>query len=645
LSLHGHAEPERYVSDFAGSDAVVADYLLAEVLERQPARVRRFLLKTSILDRVSGDLATMVTGDDRAVATLELLERTNGFVVPLDGRREWFRYHRLFGSLLHARAMRELGGEIADLHRRAADWYALRGMCTRALQHAIAGGDADLGLEVIGAHWFELFVRGRSDDIRSLIESLPEDRVRSDPELAAIFACTAFEGGDLEAGTEQLARAVAAGARVEGSKRGRLLDAIAIGELCAARAAGDFDRALEVAKDVMADAGARRQAFVHAYLGEAALWSHRLEPAAEHLGQAIALARDADLEHLSIAALGHLALRDAFMDQTASARRHAQESIALTTVRSWDEGPHAGHAHLALAFIALSQMRPGEAAEQFEHAMAARDRVRDRRFDLLLTYVEAELHGTSGRPDEGLRAVDRFEPAAAAGATAPYERAAIGCLRARLHATAGDLDAAQRDVDAVAAERWLMVDVVRARLLLATGEPEAAVEALERASAPALLARTRIERLVLHAVALDQAGERERATSMFEEAVALAEPSGHRWSFLTIGSHAEPLLRDRIRRGTSHRAFIGELLDPLAESERPCRPKAQLLEPLTDREQMILRYLPTTLSNREMAAELFVSTNTVKSHLRNIYRKLDVERRKEAVVRARELQLLTTWQR
>jgi LuxR family maltose regulon positive regulatory protein len=326
-------------------------------------------------------------------------------------------------------------------------------------------------------------------------------------------------------------------------------------------------------------------------------------------------------------------------------RRHAHEAIALAGRRGRSDGPHTAAAHLALALTALSEMRPTETEQHLERAKSARARIRTRGFELLLAHAEAELHGTRGRHEDGLHALDRFELSAAVGAAAPYERAAVGSLRARLHAAAGDLDTAQRELDAIADERWLMVDVTRGRLLLAAGEPDAAAEALQGATEQVMLARTRVEHAVLYAVALNQAGERQRASAALEEALELAEPSGHRWAFQSIGGHAEPLLRDRIRWGTSHRAFVGDLLDSIADRDRERTTMTPPLEPLTRREQAILRYLPTSLTTREMAAELFISANTVKTHLRNIYRKLDVEHRRDAVVRARELCLLRTSQR
>ena len=314
----------------------------------------------------------------------------------------------------------------------------------------------------------------------------------------------------------------------------------------------------------------------------------------------------------------------------------ADTAIALAS----NQGPSPAAAHLALALIALSGLRPDEAARQLASVSPPREAARG--LKALLAHAEAELHATQGRPDDGLLALDRFELTATSGVATPYEKAALGCLRARLHALAGDPERARSVLGEIAGEPWMIVAVLRARLLLAAGEPEAAIEALEGATTPVILARTRVERALLLAVALDQIGASERAARSLEEALALAEPSGHRWAFQTIGGSAEPLLRDRIRRGTRHRAFIGHLLDSLADPgcERPTITPP--LEPLSEREQTILRYLPTSLSNKEMAAELFITTNTVKTHLRSIYRKLDVEHRRDAIERARELSLLTT---
>ena len=195
LSLQGREDPERFVAEFAGDDRVVADYLLAEVLDRQPARRRAFLLRTSLVERISGELADALTGDGNGADTLAVLERTNGFVIGVDGHGEWYRYHRLFARLLRMRAERELVSELPGLHARAARWYAQQGAGLEALRHAVAAGEWDLAVEIIAEHWFELYVRGDAGAIRGLVVSLPADRLTSDAELAAVLACTALDVG------------------------------------------------------------------------------------------------------------------------------------------------------------------------------------------------------------------------------------------------------------------------------------------------------------------------------------------------------------------------------------------------------------------------------------------------------------------
>ena len=186
-----------------------------------------------------------------------------------------------------------------------------------------------------------------------------------------------------------------------------------------------------------------------------------------------------------------------------------------------------------------------------------------------------------------------------------------------------------------------IVAVTEARILLAEGDAAAAVEVLRQAS-PAVLSGTAVEARVTLAIAHDETGDTAAASRAVEEALEDCERSGQRWPFIEAGRRMENLLRAQIRSGTAHRAIVGELIAAFEDRLPARRPVTPLLEPLSDREQAILRYLPTTLSNREIASELFVTTNTVKTHLRSIYRKLDVARRRDAVDRARDLRLLSS---
>ena len=650
LSLQGREDPERFVTEFAGDDRVVGDYLLAEVLDRQPPKLRAFLLRTSIVDRVCGELADALTSQCSSSDVLADLERANGFVLAVDTRREWYRYHRLFATLLRLRARRELGAELPQLHARAARWYAARGMGSEALRHAVAAEEWDLATELVVEHWFGLFVRGEGDAIRGLVDALPEERLQADAELAAALACAAFEVGDAEAAEARLEHARLASDRLPAERRRRFLETMALARLQGASLQGDFDSALEAADQLLAEAACHgdwsddaRQALVHTNLGRTALWAHRLDRAREELERGARQAQAVRLDYVAVSALSALSLVDVMQRGPVGVTAHAPAAIELAEQRGWPTIKHTACAHTALAIAALYDLRPDAAEAHLARATEASSRGYARHVQFMLAHLEARIAGAEGRPAEGLRMLETFEVTHRAGTPPPYERAALASMRARLHAGTGDIAAAWSMLEPVRGEGWLDVEVTAARLRLAEGDPDGAVEILADArTSVGVHSVADVEHAVLEAVARDAAGESGRAAEALEDALELAETTGHRWTFVEAGRSVEALLRRQIRTGTSHRAIAGELIAAFEDRDHVRRVVAPLLEPLSERECTILRYLPTNLSNREIAAELFVTTNTVKTHLRSIYRKLDVARRREAVERARDLRMLSS---
>ena len=649
LSLQGREDPEAFVAQFAGDDRVVGDYLLAEVLDRQPARLRTFLLRTSIVERVCGGLADALTGEARGAETLATLERTNGFVLGVDAHGEWFRYHRLFARLLRTRAEREIEDELGLLHARAARWYAERGESRDALDHAVAACDWDLAVEVVAEHWFDLYVRGDAAAVRALADVLPADRLQMDAELAAALACAALDIGDTDAAEMHLAHAEAAAGSLPEPRRRRYLETLALASLATSRLEGDFEGALAAADALLAEAAvhvgasdAGRQALVHALLGQAALWGHRLDRAGEELSKAVTLARLERLDYVAVSALSDLALHDVMKTGPAGDQGRAHEAIELASQRGWASIPQIACAHVALALAAFFDLRQSVAAEHLERAAAAASQMRYRQVDFVIAHLAARMKGAAGTPREGLRILDEFVALHRRGAVPPYECASLAAMRGRLLLAGGQIEQAAAILAPVHGEQWLVVDLSEARLALATGDPRSAVEILVQAARDGKRgthAVTEVERATLEAIARDAAGDAGAGRAL-ESALALAEVNRHRWPFIELGGRMETLLRQQIRAGTAHRALVGELLDAFADRAPAPRNVTPLLEPLSEREQAVLRYLPTTLSNGEIAAELFVTTNTVKTHLRSIYRKLDVARRREAVERARELRLL-----
>src|SRR4051794_1835870 len=651
LSLQGRDDPERFVTEFAGDDRVVGDYLVAEVLDRQPPRLRAFLLRTSLVDRISGELADALTGQRSGSDMLAHLERTNGFVIGVDTRREWFRYHRLFAKLLRTRAARELAAELPELHARAARWYAERGIGSEALEHAVAAGEWDLAVELVAEHWFDLFVCGHGDAIRGLVDALPADRLRSDAELGAALACAAFEVGHAEAGQEHLDQAREAESALPVARRRRYLETLALARLYRARLYGDFESALEAADELLAEAAAHggrsddaREALVRTQLGRTALWAHRLPRARAELEQGVSQARAARLDYVTVSAQSALGLADV-IEQGPVGAKCAREAIALAERRGWLSTLETAAAHAALALAAFYDLRPDEASEHLAHGREAVRRGRSRHVEFLLDHVEALMAGAAGQPEAGLRVLDAFVITHRRGTASRHEEAALASLRARLLAGTGDFTGAEAALAPQRDSGWLDVQVTAARLELAAGNADAALELLDHTDLTSVHVVATVEHAVLEAIARECAGEPGRAGKALERALDLAERTGHRWTFLEGGRRVEALLRRQIRTGTAHRAIAGELLLAFEDRDDERRTVAPLLEPLSERECAILRYLPTTLSNREIAAELFVTTNTVKTHLRSIYRKLDVARRREAVDRARDLRLLSAGRR
>ncbi len=640
LGLQDHADPERFVAELAGDDRVVGDYLLAEVLSRLPTRA--FLLRTAVVDRLCGSLADALTGRHDGAETLAELSRTNGFVIPVDVRGEWFRYHTLFAGLLRARAQRELAGELPELHARAARWYAARGAGVDAMRHAIAAGAWGQAAEMVAAQWFALHVSGDGEAVRRLAGGLPLAALGADASAALAFL--ALDAADADAAARHCADARVAARELPPARTRRFLATMGFVGLAQARARGDLAAADAAAEALLREPVAGqpgREAVVRLMLGQTARWARELGRAREEAERAFVLAQCDGLDCLAAAALSDLALAAAAEDPAAAAG-HAEQAIAL-----WRRGARArgragpaqlAGAHVALAVAAFAELRSADAAAHLERAAVGR-----RDLELVVAELTADVRGALDGPVEGLRAFEARDSARRRGPRPPHEPAAWAAARARLLVAAGALDDAEAALAPVRGAAWPALALAEAQLLLARGRPEEAAEALDAAAAAPDPGRAHVVQYrVLQAVA---AGDAAGAGRALEAALAAAEATRQLRPFVAVGRRMEDLLRDRIRQGTAHRALVDELLDVLGDRHRAPRSSAPLLEPLSGREETILRYLPTTLSNREIASELFVTTNTVKSHLRSIYRKLDVARRREAVERARELRLLSTGSR
>ena len=643
LSLRNHPEPDRFVEAFAGDDRAVSDYLITEVLAAQTPEDRCFLLRTSIVDVLCGDLADALTDGDGGHRRLAELARSGAPVEALDGRGSWYRIHALFGQLLRAELRSERPADVPELHRRAAEWLAENGDEPGALPHAIDGGAWDVAARLASDSWVEALVGGDTGALDALLARMPRAVVGTEPELAPALAYALLERGEEASATAELARAEAGLAGVPEERRARLALSLAAVRLYLARVRGDLDagRVAEAELERRAEletpgveGDVRALATLH--LGIAELWAGEADSAARLLERARGAADEAGREWLVMTALAHLGLLAVRVGDYPRAARHARDAIALATRHGWDRTWPAGAAHVALGAAEFLWSRLEDAARTLERAQAALATTRERPLRAMLAIVRAGVLNAQSEPEAALAVLGAGEAQLGSWPLRHEFVEQFVVLEAMLRAELGDREHAHRLIAASAPT--LATGVALAGLRLGDGDPAGARDALKpwRAELERGPAPTAVQGWLLEAMASEGLGDGPAAAAALENALERAEPSGLVRGPLSFGRALGPLLR-RGERDTAHRALVTALLGALGRSDEP---RTMLREPLSPREVAVLRCLPTMMSNEEIAAELYVSVNTVKTHLKAIYRKLDVQGRRDAVRRARALELL-----
>jgi LuxR family maltose regulon positive regulatory protein len=672
ISMQGRDDLAGFIAGFAGDDRYIVDYLAEEVLQSQPEEIRSFLLDTSILARMNGSLCDAVTGRDDGRAMLEALDRANLFLVPLDDRRRWYRYHHLFAEVLGARLLDEEPDAVPELHRRASVWHSRHGDYDEAIRHALAAGDRELAADVVELSIPSLRRDRREGTLRAWLELLPVGLFASRPVLSMGYVGARLQTGEvdgvearlrdaerwLNATADGMASADTPGLTVVDEEEYRRLPAsIAIHRSGLALASGDAAATVDYARRALALLAEDD------YFGRGA--------AAGLLG--LALWGSGDLE----------AAYDAYADCSANLGRAGHIADVLGCA-------------VTLADIRIVQGRLSDALDAYERAL-----------ELGREHAGPVLRGT---PDMhvGISTIliERGELAAAAehlersrelgdGAGLPKNGYRWRLAMARIRQAEGDLGAAVELLDA--AERVYVSDMapdvrpipaLRARAWLAQGRvAEALAWAHQRALTPddelsylhefehvtlarILLARhqqdrsdhalreaiglldrlleaaeaggrtgTVIEILVLQALAQQLRRDVPAALVPLQRAVALAEPEGYARIFLDEGPRVVGLLREAASRGVAP-GYLRRLLAAFGDGAPPvvaAGPGQIPMEPLSERERDVLRLLETDLSGPEIARQLVVSLNTVRTHTKNIYAKLGVNSRRAAVLRAEEL--------
>jgi LuxR family maltose regulon positive regulatory protein len=670
LSMQGRDDVAGFIAGFAGDDRYVVDYLAEEVLQRQPDRVQAFLLQTCILGRLSGPLCDAVTGQDGGKATLEALDRGNLFLVPLDDRRQWYRYHHLFADVLQARLLDERPGQVPDLHRRASVWYEQNGEQSVAIGHSLAAGDFGRAADLVERAVTVMSQTRQEATVRGWLELIPDEVIRVRPVLIVAMAWVLLSDGEFEGVEGRLRDAERWLDAAKGTGAGSPAEMVVVNEeeyRCLPGTIETYRAALALARGEPLDAVRHAQRALDLAPAE----KHRWRASASGL-MAIAFWGSGDLE----------GAYSAWAQCVAGLRRagHIADIFGCT---------------IAMADIQLVQGRLGAAMRTYEQALQRADEQSGPALrgtaDMYvgMSEVHRERDDLAAATRQLLRSQELGE---AVGL--PQNRYRWRVAMARIRQAQGDLGGALelldeaerlyigdmfpnvRPVPAVRARVWIAQDrlgevlgwareqglsvdddlsylreyehITLARMLMARSAGERAGRSAHEATRlleRLLLAAEEggrtghvIEILVLQALAHQRQGDIPAALACLERALTLAEPEGYVRVFADEGTAMPALLAAAAKQGTT-RNYARRLLAAMSETG-PDSPVTQaLIDPLSERELDVLRLLGTELDGPAIARELMVSLNTVRTHTKNIYAKLAVTNRRAAVRRAAELGL------
>jgi len=672
LSMQNKEDVEKFISEFAGDDRYIVDYLVDEVLAQRPEGTRDFLLQTSILDRMAGSLCNAVTAQSGGQEMLEKLEQANVFIVPLDNRRQWYRYHHLFVDLLRQRLTEVVDSHtITILHQRASHWYEENNFLVEAVEHALAAQDFDNVIRLVELGSMEILMRGQQSLLLKWQAELPRELVASHPNFCMTVAWAWLSTGhpdEAEACLQFLEHSLGIKMVEMFSEQDRaenlnpsvqsILVEITVMRIELASQEGDIPQVFKLSQQVLPyledKEGSPRNKYledlrsvVFFVMGLAYKKSGKLGEAAEALSKAAELGQGLGNVYIAAGSLGRLAGVQSMQGHLNQAVRTCQRGLKLVE-EMVGEPPMYGLIHAELGNLLYEQNNLDTAFYHFQKGIELA-----KPWGFLEAFVPgytglARVKAAKGDWDGAFYALDEL---AALGESNPtMVTPAVESMRALLWVTLGKVEAANRwglnavldpegEIDFQRLSEW----IVYARVLLARHASHEAVNLLVRLGDAAEAGgwfRRLIELRILLALAHQMGGDRDQAMIALEQALRSAEPEGYVRIFLDEGEPMEALLREAENKGLETdylykllAAFETELI------QVETSPAPPLIEPLSERELEVLRLLKTELSGPDIATELMIALSTLRTHTQNIYSKLGVSNRRAAVRKAEELNL------
>jgi LuxR family maltose regulon positive regulatory protein len=673
LSMRERKDISAFIRSFSGGHRDIFDFLAEEVLERQSEPVQMFLLETSNLDSLSGPLCDAVTGRNDGQRMLERLERENLLIVPLDDERVWYRYHHLFADFLRSRLEREQPERVAPLHLRASEWYEENASVAEAVRHALSAGDhvraARLMEGGVGQTWY----RGEVMTLLGWLRELPKEAMLRRPLLlvwyaAALMLIGRFE--DVESLLREAESAVGGAGEGQGEELRPVADeadpqhvratAAAVRSLHA-RLQGDPQGAIEHARRALAllpEDNLDPRPFAALCLAEAYRDTDDLEAANSTFAETVELGLAAGHDYIALTAMGSLAHLRMAQGRLREAEETLREALGFAAERGAELLPAVGRVRIAMGELLLE--RDDLEASERELTLGTELVERAGELEILARGQVALSRAKWAQGDaEGALKLAHEAQRLARESGAPQAITDAALWKARLHLMRNELLAAASElergpgVEEVPRSTQDAKSISLARLLIAREDHDEALQMLNHLRETAEAADQRgsvVEIRTLQALVLRAKDEKNRAIDVMGRALDLAEPEGYVRIFVDEVSPMAELLSevleaqqsgrlDSLRRVPAH--YLRKLLAALERDDPSAsQPATELPEVLSERELEVLQLIASGKSNRRIASELFVSVGTVKTHINNLYRKLDAHSRTQAVARARELKLL-----
>ncbi len=664
LSMQGRKDLSGFIKALSGSHRFIMDYLVEEVIDKQSREIQEFLLKTSILGRMNGALCDFVIGGSDSQEMLAYLEQANLFLIPLDEERCWYRYHHLFSGLLRSYQEQYRPGRAPELHLKASIWYEEQGLIADAVEHAIAAGDLDRVVNLIEGNAITMMDHGQLGTLRAWLDVLPNELVLSRPWLCLARAWIFVYSGQLHMIEPLLLDAERGLANIEDKKEMSHIQ----GHMAAIRAyhselKGDFDKAIEFANDAqhfLPKEDLRTRCFTLMKLSSSLRLTGRFEEAAQAFKEAILVSQEIGDSHIAIHVrcdLGGLYIMQGRLREIDRTCREALDLAKQHFVRSGWWMPITGYVYARLCQIAYERNDLEEALQAAEKAI---ELSRTGGFPEYLadSYVfQAITLQALGKGEGALEAIQ--EAKSIAKRLSPWYKEIVEPYEALIRMAQGDLELASKLVDErdfIRKEEYGLEfytnKIMQAQIQVKRCEdcPNELDEVRDLLGGLLKIAESRgansfvLKILALQSLAEWMVGERENALHFLRRAIMLAEPEGYVRPFVNLGSQMGEVLKYAISKGV-HTSYSKELLDALAAEpsisvSKVITPRVPLSEPLSERELQVLKLLNSDLSTPEIAKELIVAVSTVRSHVKNIYSKLDVHSRMEAIDRAKEWDLI-----